>query len=219
MSATDGAGRGGLLERLRRKGGLRNTARVVAQYARVRAFSAAYGAWLRLLGVRLEPGVFFTGRIRVHGDPRRISIGAGSWVHRGVRLWTHDYGAGHGRIVIGRCVTLLTDVTINSFAAVTVGDHTAFGDGCYVQDNDHGTEPGVPVMRQPQVGVPVHIGRDVWFGARCIVLKGVTVGDGTVIGAGSVVVKPLPAGVVAVGVPARAVKRRGGQPLADGRAA
>lgn len=205
----------GRLARLRAKGGARNLARIVWQFARVRAFSALYGAWLRLRGVRVGRGVCFTGRIHVHGDPRRVSIGDGAWVHRGVTLWTHDYDAGHGRIAIGRRVTLLTGVTLNSYAAITVGDDAAFGDGCYVQDNDHGTEPGTPVMLQPQVGEPIHIGADVWCGARVIVLKGVTIGDGTVVGAGSVVVKALPAGVVAVGVPARAVKRRGGGPLAE----
>jgi acetyltransferase-like isoleucine patch superfamily enzyme len=202
-----------VLRRMKQKGGVRNTLRVVSLFARTRLFSRLYSAWLRLLGVQLEGTVNFTGRIRIHGDPRRVSIGAGSWLHRGVTLWTHDYGAGHGRIVIGRRVTLLTNVTLNSYDRIVIGDDTAFGDGCYVQDNDHGTTPGTPVMQQPQVSEPIVIGDDVWFGARCVVLKGVTVGDGAIVGAGSVVVKPLAAGVVAVGVPARAVKRRGGGPL------
>ena len=202
-------GPNGLLARLRDKGGVRNTLRIVAQFAWVRVFSLLYGAWLRAYGVRLEGRVNFTGTVRILGDPRRISIGAGSWLHRGVTLWTHDYGPGHGRITIGRRVTLLTNVQLNSFDGITVGDETAFGDGCYVQDNDHGTAPGIPVMQQPQVSAPITIGRDVWFGARCVVLKGVTVGDGTIVGAGSVVVKSLPAGQVAVGVPARVVKSRG----------
>lgn len=205
------APRRGLLARLRDKGGVRNTIRIVAHWAWVRVFSLVYGAWLRAYGVRLEGRVNFTGAVRILGDPRRISIGAGSWLHRGVTLWTHDYGPGHGRITIGQRVTLLTNVQLNSYAHIRVGDDTAFGDGCYVQDNDHGTEPGIPVMRQPQVSAPITIGSDVWFGARCVVLKGVTVGDGTVVGAGSVVVKSLPAGQVAVGVPARVVKARGGE--------
>jgi acetyltransferase-like isoleucine patch superfamily enzyme len=201
--------RGSILTRLRAKGGMRNTLRIVVQFVGVRVFSVLYSAWLRAYGVRLEGRVNFTGPIRILGDPRRITIGAGSWLHRGVTLWTHDYGPGYGRITIGQRVTLLTNVQLNSYASITVADDTAFGDGCYVQDNDHGTEPGVPIMQQPQVSAPITIGRDVWFGARCVVLKGVTVGDGTVIGAGSVVVKSLPAGQVAVGVPARVVKSRG----------
>lgn len=205
-----GRSHGPWLERVRAKGGTRNLLRIVAGMARLYLFSTLYGAWLRLYGVRLEGRVNFVGPVRILGDPRRISIGAGSWLHRGVTLWTHDYGAGHGRIDIGRRVTLLTNVQLNSYERISVGDDTAFGDGCYVQDNDHGTAPGTPVMRQAQVSAPIAIGADVWFGARCIVLKGVTVGDGTIVGAGAVVVKPLPAGVVAVGSPARPVKRRGG---------
>ena len=205
--------------RLADKGGPRNLLRIVLAMLRLRVFSACYGAWLRAYGVRLEGHVNFVGPVRILGDPRRVSIGAGSWLHRGVTLWTHDYGAGHGRIEIGRRVTLLTNVQLNSYERITVGDDTAFGDGCYVQDNDHGTAPGTPVMQQPQVSAPITIGTDVWFGARCIVLKGVTVGDGTIVGAGALVVKPLPAGVVAVGSPARPVKRRGGGELERGSVA
>ncbi len=202
-----------VLRRVQQKGGVWNALRIVTGVVATRVFSAGYSVWLRMLGVHIAGRVNFMGFVRIHGDPRRISIGEGSWLHRGVTLWTHDYDAGHGRIVIGRRVTLLTNVTINSFDRVVIGDDTAFGDGCYVQDNDHGTAPGTPVMRQRQVCDPILIGDDVWFGARCIVLKGVTVGDGTIVGAGSVVVKPLAAGIVAVGVPARAVKRRGGGAL------
>jgi len=192
-----------------RKGGVRNLTRILWQFAAPRVFSACYGAWLRAYGVRVERGAILRGRIVIHGDPRRITIGAGSSIHAGVSFWTHDYGEGHGRIVLGRRVTCLRGVTFNSYESITVGDDTAFGDGCYVQDNDHGTAPGIPVMRQPSHGAPITIGADVWFGARCIVLKGVAVGDHTIVGAGSVVVKSLPADSVAVGVPCRVVKRRG----------
>ncbi|MCD8127208.1 MAG: sugar O-acetyltransferase, partial [Clostridiales bacterium] len=54
--------------------------------------------------------------------------------------------------------------------------------------------------------VPVHIGRNCWLGAGVVVLPGVTIGDNTVVGAGSVVTKDLPAGVVAVGNPCRVLR-------------
>ena len=117
--------------------------------------------------MRVGRGVRFAGRIRINGDPRRITIGDGCSLHRGVTFWTHYYGAGHGEIVLGRRVTMLTSVTLNSWERITVGDDTAFGDGCYVRDNDHGTEPGTPIMRQSCHGAPIEIGRAVWFGARC----------------------------------------------------
>ena len=194
---------------VREKGGAWNLARVVWQLARRRGFSALYGPWLRWRGVRVGRGCLFRGPIEIHGDPRRVTIGPGSSLHPGVTFWTHDYGAGSGSIVLGRNVTCLKGVTFNSMARIEVGDDAAFGDGCYVQDNDHGTASGTPVMRQPSQWAPIAIGSDVWLGARCVVLKGVTIGDHTVVGAGSVVVKSLPADVVAVGVPCRAVKTRG----------
>jgi len=202
--------------RIRQKGA-RNLVRIASQTAWRHLWSAIYGRWLRLNGVRVGHRVRFFGRVRVFGDPRRVTIGDGCLVHRGVTFWTHDYGPGSGEIVLGREVMLLHNVTLNSWVGIRVGDSTAFGDGCYVQDNDHGTDPETPMMKQPLRGAPIEIGSDVWFGARCIVLKGVTVGDGAVIGAGSVVVKPVPAGVVAVGVPCRPVKRRGGGGLARER--
>jgi acetyltransferase-like isoleucine patch superfamily enzyme len=189
--------------------GVRNLARILLQIAWERAYSAVSVTWLRAYGVRIGRGCMIRGPVRVIGDPRRVTIGGGSSLHGGVTFWTHDYGPGHGEITLGRRVTCLSGVTFNSYARIEVGDDTAFGDGCYVQDNDHGTEPGTPVMRQPSHGSPVAIGQDVWFGARCIVLKGVRIGDHTVVGAGSVVVKSLPADSVAVGVPCRVVKARG----------
>lgn len=198
--------------RLKQKG-MANLCRIALGIAWQRAWSCGYAAWLRATGVRVGRGVRFHGRIRVIGDPRRVTLGDRCSLHRGSTFWTHDYGPGHGEIVLGREVTVLQNVSFNSWTRIRVGDHVAFGDGCYVQDNDHGTEPGTPIMQQPSHGTPIEIGRDVWFGARCIVLKGVAVGDGTVVGAGSVLVKSLPAGVVAVGTPCRPIKARGGGPL------
>ena len=178
-----------------------------------RAGSLFHAAWLRAIGVTLGRGVRVHGPVRILGDPRRITVGDRCSIHRGVTFWTHDYGPGHGRIILGRSVTLLTDVVLNSMVSISIGDEAALGHGCYLQDNDHGTEPGLPVMRQPSHGSAITIGQDVWFGARCIVLKGVTVGDGTVVGAGAVVARSLPPGVVAVGTPARPVRQRGGAAL------
>ena len=53
---------------------------------------------------------------------------------------------------------------------------------------------------------PVHIAKDVWIGMNAVVLKGVAIGEGSVVAAGSVVTKPIPAGVVVAGNPARVVK-------------
>ena len=63
--------------------------------------------------------------------------------------------------------------------------------------------------RNYQYNMPVHIDRNCWLGAGVIVLPGVTIGDNTVVGAGSVVTKDLPSHVLAVGSPARVVRELG----------
>lgn len=71
--------------------------------------------------------------------------------------------------------------------------------------------PILPELREEayQYNLPVHIGRNVWLGAGVIVMPGVTIGDNTVIGAGSIVTKDIPANVVAVGNPCRVMREIG----------
>ena len=68
--------------------------------------------------------------------------------------------------------------------------------------------PILPELRekQYQYNMPVRIGRNCWIGAGAIILPGVTIGDDTVVGAGSVVTRDLPEGVVAVGNPCRVLR-------------
>ena len=67
----------------------------------------------------------------------------------------------------------------------------------------------MPVMDQPKRERDITIGRNTWIGARVIVVAGVSIGDGCIVGAGSVVTQSIPPDSVAVGVPARVVKKRG----------
>lgn len=71
-----------------------------------------------------------------------------------------------------------------------------------------GTHPICPELREKgyQYNLPVHIGNRVWIGTGAIILPGVTIGDDSVIGAGSVVTKSIPSGVVAVGNPCRVLR-------------
>ena len=69
--------------------------------------------------------------------------------------------------------------------------------------------PVDPVLRRPgtQFSLPVHIGNDVWIGSNAVILPGITIGDNSVIGAGSVVTHDIPADCVAVGNPCRVMRR------------
>ena len=88
---------------------------------------------------------------------------------------------------------------------IYVGDHTMFGPNVTIATAGH---PILPQLRERglQYNMPVHIGRNCWIGAGAVILPGVTVGDNTVVGAGSVVTRDLPANVVAVGNPCRVMR-------------
>lgn len=91
---------------------------------------------------------------------------------------------------------------------IIVGQYTGIGPGTVIFSSNHQFVPGIPYHKQPWTEKTVTIGRDVWVGARCVILPGVTIGEGAVIAAGSVVTKDVPAGAVVGGVPARIIKTR-----------
>lgn len=88
---------------------------------------------------------------------------------------------------------------------IYVGDCTMFGPNVVVATAGH---PILPELREKamQFNMPVHIGKNCWLGAGVVVLPGVTIGDNTVIGAGSIVTKDIPSNVIAVGNPCRVLR-------------
>lgn len=92
------------------------------------------------------------------------------------------------------------NLTVVDDTYIHVGDHTMFGPNVTLATAGH---PILPELRQEgyQHNQAIHIGKNCWLGAGVIVLPGITIGDNTVVGAGSVVTKDLPANVVAVGDP------------------
>ena len=110
-------------------------------------------------------------------------------------------------LVIGNKVGI-SGAVLYAWQRIEIGDRVAIGAGATVYDSDF--HPLDPAARDrgdvSQVGVaPVVIESDVWLSARCMVLKGVTIGRGAVVGAGAVVTKDVPPGTIVAGVPARVV--------------
>lgn len=91
-------------------------------------------------------------------------------------------------------------------ATVTIGDDVQIGPGVQLLTATHPIDPG-PRRDKWEAAEPIVIGDNVWLGGGVIVCPGVTIGADTVVGAGSVVVQDLPSGVVAVGSPARVIRK------------
>ena len=97
------------------------------------------------------------------------------------------------------------NLTLVDDTHIYVGDKVMFGPNVPVATAGHPIDPELR-SEAYQFNMPVHIGRNCWLGAGVIVLPGVTIGDNTVIGAGSVVTKDIPANVVAVGNPCKVLR-------------
>ncbi|MBO5051103.1 MAG: transferase [Clostridia bacterium] len=93
---------------------------------------------------------------------------------------------------------------------VTIGNDVMMGQEVIIYTTRHRDDrTDIPMREQGMKEIcPVTIGNDVWIGGRVIILPGVTIGDGCIIGAGAVVTRDIPPYSVAVGVPARVVRRR-----------
>ena len=108
----------------------------------------------------------------------------------------------------GKNVYANFNLTLVDDTHIYVGDYTMLGPNVVLATAGH---PVLPELREKayQFNMPVHIGRNCWLGAGVIVLPGVTIGDNTVIGAGSVVTKDIPSNVGAVGNPCRVLREIG----------
>ena len=146
-----------------------------------------------------EGRIVFNGRVRLGCYPSpfcfneyiyiearkqhsRIEINDGVWVNNGT-------------------------VMISEGEGIFIGEKTLIGTHVEIYDSDfHGLAPDKRMVPGTAATAPVRIGKNVFIGSNAKVLKGVTIGDNSVLGCGSVVVSSIPANVVAAGVPAKVIK-------------
>lgn len=126
-------------------------------------------------------------------------IGEGCYIEPPLRA---NWGGKH--LHFGKMVYVNFNLTAVDDTHIYVGDYTMIGPNVTLAAAGHPIN--ADLRRQGyQYNKPVRIGKNCWLGAGVIVLPGVTIGDNTVIGAGSVVTKDIPSNVVAVGVPCKVI--------------
>lgn len=119
------------------------------------------------------------------------------------------------KLRFGKNVQINDYVHIVSMDSITIGDNVLMASHIFISDNSHGcykgsekdSDPTIPPTQRAYATAPISIGNNTWIGEGVIIMPGVTIGKGCVIGAHSVVSKSIPDYCVAVGSPAKPIKK------------
>jgi serine acetyltransferase len=166
----------------------------VGFYSRFQAFV------LRARGAKIQGKIWLRG-LRVPRNPWDITIGDGAMLDEQVTLLSTGDRRQTPRIIIGAQTYINRNTFIDASELIEIRANCLIGPFCYLTDHDHDLQNGGLVSR------PTVLEEGCWLGAHVTVLKGIVIGTRSIVGAGSVVTKSIPANSVAVGNPARLVCR------------
>jgi acetyltransferase-like isoleucine patch superfamily enzyme len=166
--------------------------------------------WRRLLttgGRRwTTDGLVFLGRhleLEI-GRKGRLRFGRFVWIGDGSKIRCHE-----GEVEIGQKTVMGQECTISAYQRVRIGEQCVIADRAMFIDFDHGVvEVERPIRLQGIYKRDVEVGSNVWIGYGACILRGVSVGDNSVIGTNAVVTKDVPANAIVGGVPARIIRMR-----------
>jgi hypothetical protein len=176
-----------------------------------RCGSALWGLEARLKGAQCEAGVIFWGRPVLSVAPDSVLL-LGRNVQLASAVRANPLGCFQPCVVRTLAPQARLVMAANSGASgavlcaglsIEIGEGTLIGSGAMIIDNDfHVLTPDGWRTENRSNARPIKIGREVFIGARAIIVKGVTIGDRAVIGAGAVITRDVPANSVAAGNPA-----------------
>lgn len=110
---------------------------------------------------------------------------------------------------LGKHISIANNVILDCRGSLKIGDNSIIGFETVILTSTHRHEQkDVPIRKQGMFSKPIIIGNDVWIGARAIIMPGITINDGAIIGANSVVTKDVPAHAIVGGIPANIIKYR-----------
>jgi acetyltransferase-like isoleucine patch superfamily enzyme len=174
-------------------------ARLLWRYLWRRLFTAAGWRW-QTAGM-----VFFGRRLQLQiGRRGTIRFGRFVWVGDGTKIRCHE-----GVVEIGDKTVFGQECTVSAYQRVRIGQQCVIADRAMFIDFDHGvSEVERPIRVQGIYKRDTVVGSNVWIGYGACVLRGVQVGDNSVIGTNSVVTNDVPANAVVGGVPAKVLRMR-----------
>jgi acetyltransferase-like isoleucine patch superfamily enzyme len=172
-------------------------ARLLARFAllklRYRGRLQTDGICFLCPGVKLEIGPHAT-----------LRIGRWAWIGHGCKIRVHE-----GEVRIGAKTVIGQECTVSAYQHVSIGRECIIADRVMMIDFDHGvTEVERPIREQGIYKRDVRVGHNVWIGYGACILRGVTVGENSIIGTSAVVTKDVPANAVVAGAPARVLRMR-----------
>jgi acetyltransferase-like isoleucine patch superfamily enzyme len=151
-------------------------------------------------------GLLFLGpRLEIEiARKARVDFGRFVWIGHGTKIRCHE-----GVVEIGAKTVIGQECTISAYRRVRIGEQCVIADRAMFIDFDHGVvEAERPIRLQGIYTREVEVGSNVWIGYGACILRGVSVGDNSIVGTNSVVTKDVPANAVVAGVPARIVRMR-----------
>ena len=161
---------------------------------------------LRLRGRLQTDGICFIcpGVTLEIGPSAKLSIGRWAWIGHDTKIRVHE-----GEVSIGAKTVMGQECTISAFQHVAIGRECIIADRVMLIDFDHGVvDVERPIRAQGIYKRDVDVGHNVWIGYGACILRGVSVGDNSVIGTSAVVTRTAPANAVLAGVPARVIRMR-----------
>ena len=149
--------------------------------------------------------VFLGKRLEIEISKRgSVKFGRFVWIGDGTKIRCHE-----GEVEIGPKTVIGQEVTISAYQRVVIGEQCVVADRAMFIDFDHGmVEVERPIRLQGIYKRDVRVGHNCWIGYGACVLRGVTVGDNSVLGTYAVVTKDVPDNAIAAGVPARVIRMR-----------
>jgi acetyltransferase-like isoleucine patch superfamily enzyme len=134
----------------------------------------------------------------------QVDFGRFVWIGHGTKIRCHE-----GVVEIGDKSVMGQECTISAYSRVRIGEQCVIADRAMFIDFDHGVvEVERPIRKQGIYTRDVEVGSNVWIGYGACVLRGVSVGDNSIVGTNSVVTKDVPANAVVAGIPARVIRMR-----------